>query len=597
MQNSNIFANIFISNEINQIPTQNGSNKDSELIQINEDRYKMKLALRKKKLEENLAKGRNMYLINNLDNDEFNFEKYIILKEPFTNLISQIELDYKDETKLIILLQKIKFIFQEKLRNKKVNLIENIYQFTAEDLYNNNWIEKFYKLILIYLKNSEIIELIIHILFLSSEFIKFFSKNDNLLIDNNEHLNKGGYFISSDKYIDIYNKLFELYSKKENNDNVKEGVNIDIYNKIIHNMIYFIGNIVDNERDNQENLYISGTLYYIINSVDIEHDSERDYENKIWCLSKFDLQNKFSINLSLALNIQKIYIEIFLNQNKFNLFEKLNEEMNDNNIFFNFLKLIENTSYCTEVAYFEILLKSNILEFLMDNINVNNTEAIKMVLYIFINLTNADTALVKRLIDIGLIKFLINILTTKNVEQDILGDVMVPLNNLISDSQLWNKVLFDNQVLKVFCILLNDNNLIPGIFGEICLSLTTIYPSCTNHYLKIMVDEYCIIQSLCVAMKKILDTYKNINLYTYSTFLCLMMYYLTGDNIDDELKEDIAIKFGAVNGLEIIDNILNKSIEINTDSNFNNEENIKLIKQIIDTSDIIKDHFRISIYP
>ena len=126
----------------------------------------MKLTLRKKKLEENLAKGRNMYLINNLDNDEFNFEKYIILKEPFTNLISQIELDYKDETKLIILLQKIKFIFQEKLRNKKVNLIENIYQFTAEDLYNNNWIEKFYKLILIYLKNSEIIELIIHILFL-----------------------------------------------------------------------------------------------------------------------------------------------------------------------------------------------------------------------------------------------------------------------------------------------------------------------------------------------------------------------------------------------------------------------------------------------
>ena len=491
---------------------------------------------------------------------------------------------------------------EQRIYNIDIQIVGNIYKFTMDDLFENNWMETLYDLTILYLKTPDIINLITRILSLSSLLILnenySMQKNSNdILYDNNDKMNKQGYFISSDKYIDIYNKLFELYSKKENNDNVKEGVNIDIYNKIIHNMIYFIGNIVDNERDNQDNLYISGTLYYIINSVDIEHDSERDYENKIWCLSKFDLQNKFSINLSLALNIQKIYIEIFLNQNKFNLFEKLNEEMNDNNIFFNFLKLIENTSYCTEVAYFEILLKSNILEFLMDNINVNNTEAIKMVLYIFINLTNADTALVKRLIDIGLIKFLINILTTKNVEQDILGDVMVPLNNLISDSQLWNKVLFDNQVLKVFCILLNDNNLIPGIFGEICLSLTTIYPSCTNHYLKIMVDEYCIIQSLCVAMKKILDTYKNINLYTYSTFLCLMMYYLTGDNIDDELKEDIAIKFGAVNGLEIIDNILNKSIEINTDSNFNNEENIKLIKQIIDTSDIIKDHFRISIYP
>ena len=250
MQNSNIFANIFISNEINQIPTQNGSNKDSELIQINEDRYKMKLTLRKKKLEENLAKGRNMYLINNLDNDEFNFEKYIILKEPFTNLISEIELDYKDETKLIILLQKIKFIFQEKLRNKKVNLIENIYQFTAEDLYNNNWIEKFYKLILIYLKNSEIIELIIHILFLSSEFIKFFSKNDNLLIDNNEHLNKGGYFISSDKYIDVYNKILDTYIQEKNQ-------------KIIYFMVFFIANIADKEKSNQEYLFTSGTFNYL----------------------------------------------------------------------------------------------------------------------------------------------------------------------------------------------------------------------------------------------------------------------------------------------------------------------------------------------
>ena len=552
--------NDIFKNSNNNDKTFKEKNDNIDIKNIYEDKYKMKLTLRKKKINEKISSHRKLDDYINDDINRFHFESFILINESFTNLISNIPSESKEENKIKPLLEKISYILEQRIYNIDIQIVGNIYKFTMDDLFENNWMETLYDL-------------------------------------NNDKINKQGYFISSDKYIDIYNKLFELYSKKENNDNVKEGVNKDIYNKIIHNMIYFIGNIVDNERDNQENLYISGTLYYIINSVDIEHDSERDYENKIWCLSKFDLQNKFSINLSLALNIQKIYIEIFLNQNKFNLFEKLNEEMNDNNIFFNFLKLIENTSYCTEFAYFEILLKSNILEFLMDNINVNNTEAIKMVLYIFINLTNADTALVKRLIDIGLIKFLINILTTKNVEQDILGDVMVPLNNLISDSQLWNKVLFDNQVLKVFCILLNDNNLIPGIFGEICLSLTTIYPSCTNHYLKIMVDEYCIIQSLCVAMKKILDTYKNINLYTYSTFLCLMMCYLTGDNIDDELKEDIAIKFGAVNGLEIIDNILNKSIEINTDSNFNNEENIKLIKQIIDTSEIIKDHFRISIYP
>lgn len=594
--------NDIFKNSNNNDSTFKEKNDNIDIKNIYEDKYKMKLTLRKKKINEKISSHRKLDDYINNDINRFHFESFILINESFTNLISSIPSESKEENKIKPLLEKISYILEQRIYNIDIQIVGNIYKFTMDDLFENNWMETLYDLTILYLKTPDIINLITRILSLSSLLILnenySMQKNGNdILYDNNDKMNKQGYFISSDKYIDIYNKLFELYSKKENNDNVKEGVNIDIYNKIIHNMIYFIGNIVDNERDNQDNLYISGTLYYIINSVDIEHDSERDYENKIWCLSKFDLQNKFSINLSLALNIQKIYIEIFLNQNKFNLFEKLNEEMNDNNIFFNFLKLIENTSYCTEVAYFEILLKSNILEFLMDNINVNNTEAIKMVLYIFINLTNADTALVKRLIDIGLIKFLINILTTKNVEQDILGDVMVPLNNLISDSQLWNKVLFDNQVLKVFCILLNDNNLIPGIFGEICLSLTTIYPSCTNHYLKIMVDEYCIIQSLCVAMKKILDTYKNINLYTYSTFLCLMMCYLTGDNIDDELKEDIAVKFGAVNGLEIIDNILNKSIEINTDSNFNNEENIKLIKQIIDTSDIIKDHFRISIYP
>ena len=51
MQNSDIFANnIFIPNDINQNNSQNNSNKDNQLFQINEDRYKMRLTLRKKKI-------------------------------------------------------------------------------------------------------------------------------------------------------------------------------------------------------------------------------------------------------------------------------------------------------------------------------------------------------------------------------------------------------------------------------------------------------------------------------------------------------------------------------------------------------------------
>ena len=115
----------------------------------------------------------------------------------------------------------------------------------------------------------------------------------------------------------------------------------------------------------------------------------------------------------LSLKIQKVYIELYLNEAKFGLYEGMNETMDECNIFYNFLKLIENTSYFTEVAYFESLLKSNILEFLMDNCNNKNPKMTKITLLILVNLTNADTVLLKRLIDIGILKFLTNILMDK----------------------------------------------------------------------------------------------------------------------------------------------------------------------------------------
>jgi hypothetical protein len=171
------------------------------------------------------------------------------------------------------------------------------------------------------------------------------------LYDDEGHLNKNGYFISSDKYIDIYNKLFDVYIKEKNDS-------------IIFNLTVFIANLADGEPVNQENLYLSNTLKYIINTVDIEKDTQKFLDIKIWCIGKFELKDKFPIERDLALKIQKIYIEIFLNQYKFNLFDGINEYMDENNFFFNFLKLIENSCNYTEVDYVENLLKSNILEFL-----------------------------------------------------------------------------------------------------------------------------------------------------------------------------------------------------------------------------------------
>ena len=552
MQNSDIFANnIFIPNDINQNNSQNNSNKDNQLFQINEDRYKMRLTLRKKKLEENLAKSRKIDFFNNINNNsnnvKINTEKFIILNESFTNLISQIAIDYQDEIKLKILLEKIKIILNERCKNKNAELIGKRYQFTVDDLYKNNWIEKFYELILIYLKNSEIMELIILILYLSSEFIKYFSENDNLLIDNNSQLNKNGYFISSDKYIDLYNKILDMYIKEKND-------------RIIYFMLFFISNIVEEDKGNQESLFISGTLNYIINSIDIENDTSLEIDAKIWCIGKFDLEEKYNINLDLTLKIQNIYVELFLNQEKFNLFDGINKEMDENNIFYNFLKLIDNTSYCTQVAYIETLLKSNILEFLMDNINNENKEIINIILDTYINLTTAETSLLNRLIDIGVLKFLVTIVKDKTLNNDIHNKALVSINNLLMEPQLWNKVLFDNQVLKLFCILLQDKNIDKDNFSEICIGLRGILFYLKEDDLKKIVDEYFIIQLTTIAMKNILEANKKLDPSHCLFYLTLIIKYMSVDY--DDIKGNIFFKFQSVGGLELIDQIINRYNDI-----------------------------------
>ena len=462
-------------------------------------------------------------------------------------MISQIAIDYQDEIKLKILLEKIKIILNERCKNKNAELIGKRYQFTVDDLYKNNWIEKFYELILIYLKNSEIMELIILILYLSSEFIKYFSENDNLLIDNNSQLNKNGYFISSDKYIDLYNKILDMYIKEKND-------------RIIYFMLFFISNIVEEDKGNQESLFISGTLNYIINSIDIENDTSLEIDAKIWCIGKFDLEEKYNINLDLTLKIQNIYVELFLNQEKFNLFDGINKEMDENNIFYNFLKLIDNTSYCTQVAYIETLLKSNILEFLMDNINNENKEIINIILDTYINLTTAETSLLNRLIDIGVLKYLVTIVKDKTLNNDIHNKALVSINNLLMEPQLWNKVLFDNQVLKLFCILLQDKNIDKDNFSEICIGLRGILFYLKEDDLKKIVDEYFLIQLTTIAMKNILEANKKLYPSHCLFYLTLIIKYMSVDY--DDIKGNIFFKFQSVGGLELIDQIINRYNDI-----------------------------------
>ena len=590
MTNADISSDIYMKepNENNQNIFQNDDFKENELVQMNQERYKTKLTLRKKKLAEKISQKRNIdylnstQLINNKLNTmqnntiQFNFEKIVKLNESFEDLISKLSTELKDEEKITKLLTNIIIIIEQRIKSEsyKTKLIGNIYDFKAQVLPENKLIEKLYQLILIYMKDAEIMELITRLLYLSTLFINIFSvKEDSGLLDQYGRLNKNGYFLSSDKYIDIYNKIFEIYIKEKNK-------------KIIYFMVIFIANIAENEKGNQEDLCTSGTLNYVINSIDIENDNLHELDMKIWCLSKFALGEKYNIDLELSLKIQKIYIEIYLNQSKYNLIDKINETMDENNFFYNFLKVIENLSYCIQVGYVEVLYKSNILEFLMDNVNNENQVMINMIIGIFSNLTNADTCLLKRLIDIGGLKFLINILLDKNINNEIRGSTMVSINNLLNEPLLWNIVLFDHNLLKIFCVLLKDKNLDQIIFSEICYGIDIILPFCDTHNLKIIIDEYYIIQLLCVAMKNIIENNKSIFPNYCSIFINLIFKFLLEDN--DSLKEDIIFKFKSINGIELIDQIFSKCNEM--DTNCLSKEEKHDIENIFNVGQIIKDN-------
>ena len=581
--NPDIFSNINIiePNEKNQ-----NQNKPYELIQMNEDRYKTKLSLRKKKLQEKISERRKIeYTNNNIIDTEnkFHLKDFIFLNISFKDLINQMLVDYKEKEKIKNLLLKMCNVLKERINSEGITLIGNIYNFNMNDFIENNWINNLYQIIILYLKDPDIIVIISRLLCYSSDFfnkdVVNENNNINLLYDKTDHLNRCGYFISSDKYIDLYNKLFDIYLKEKK----------EINEEIIYHLVFFIGNLALNEPDNQENLYISRTLNYILDSVDMEKDSNLLIDIKIWCLSKFDLKEKFLIDLDLSLKIQKIYIELFMNQFKFNLFDGINRDMNEDNIFYNFLELIVNSTNCTEVDYVQNLIKSNILEFLMDNINNKSTKMILSILYIFLNLTNAETSLLNRLINIGLIQFFKNIFSDKTLDKEIYNVAIISINNLLTEPQLWNKVLLDGGILKIFCVWLKDKNIDANFFNEICFGIYSVLPFCNKENLEKILDEYFIIQLTCEAMKNILLNDKNICPEYFGVFISLINQILMNVDNDYNLKENILVKFGSVNGIEIIEQIISRLHEVDY-STFTNKE-IEDIKKTIELAELIRNNF------
>ena len=567
-----------------QSATQNDiikGNKEDENQPIfklhNIERWETKLSLRKKKLNEKL------FIQRKLEDEKYqsrkiNYEKIIHFDESFTNLISKIADVYQDEEKTEILLSQISNIIERKYRQGNNQANNNLFNFTSDDLIQNNWAENLFTLTKMYLKNGKVILFISRIFLFSCLLIS--NEKENYPINDPFYtekmsFNKNGYFISSDKYIDIYNKIFDIYMENDS--------------QIMYNMILFIGFIAQNEKSNQLTLVVAGTFKYILNSINIQKDSYNLLSEKIWCLSKFELENYYETNPNLSLQIQKIYIEIFLNENKFELKNYFNKEFDDNNFLFNYLKVIENTSYCIQNEFVENFIKSGLLEFLMDNFINADKILLDIVIGIFINITNANYTLGKRMINLGLLSFLRKVVTDKTIDIKLRLGVMISINNFFAEQKLCNLILFEKKMLETFQLLLTEENMNHKLFQEICFSFISSFPYCGDESLNKIIEEYEIIELLLKRMKQILLYENEKIIIPIHMFLSLILELFK--NCDNYLIEKINKRLLLSGIEEILDKILNIFCNIDIE-NYINEEEKTNISCIIDMTDAIKSKIK-----
>ena len=558
-----------IDNTSNINNERNNSNKD-----FTNERCKMKLFLRKKKMNEKIFNKRKKEA-HSLLYPRIHREKFIMLNESFINLISKIQTEYKDEKKLLILLNKISYIIEQKYNDKNTEIVHEIFNFTTDDLINNNWAYNLCNLSKIYFKSPNVIEFISRIFLNSCLLINNDLENEenNILYDEKETLNRSAYFISSDRYIDVYNKILSLYLNKNFTISV--------------NMINFIGQIAKNEKSNQLSLYVGGTMKLILDSINTEKTEDKLLKEKIWCLSKFEVEKLYETNLELVLKIQNIYIDIYQNKEKYELFNDINEEVDDNNFLYNYLKLIENSVGCIENIVVENLIKSNLIEFLIDNFINKDIEFNNIIIKILINLSNSEYNLCKRLINIGVIKYLKNIIKDKTLPVIIREIAFYPINNFIYDLQLCNLVMFEQKVFQLsYDILSNDEDLEPLIFKEILTGFDELVIKNQNSILSQLINKYKIIQLICKRMKKIM----NLKIYLEVLDKFCNFFIALMDNNDNDLINQIIIIFQNSEGEEILDKILIFVSKISSDEI--DKEDANLISNITAMSEIIKDKIK-----
>ena len=237
----------------------------------------------------------------------------------------------------------------------------------------------------------------------------------------------------------------------------------------------------------------------------------------------------------------------------------------------------------------ENFIKSNLLEYLMDNFINKDKKLLDIVIGIFINITNSDYTLGKRMVNLGLVSFLIKVVTDKTMDIKLRLGIMLCINNFLLDPKLCNLVLFEKKILETFLLLLNEENIDHSLFQEICYGFICSIPNCGNESLNKIIEEYDIIEILLKRMKQILS-YENITKITpIQTFLGVILKLF--EICDNYLIEKINKKLLWSGIEEILDKILNIFSDIDIE-NYRNEEEKKEITYLIDMADVIKSKIK-----
>ena len=530
----NNFENIIQNKTNNNSNWKPISYKDDLEKNLREEHYNKLLSLRKKKMNKKILKFRVEF---KNPNNSINMDEQIKPDESFISILEKLRNSYQNENETALLLKKISFIIKTKTSLSENNKNKRIFNFSYTELITNLPANFLCELSEKYSKSQNIIELISNIFLYSCLF---------LIQEDNNNDNKVGYFISDKEYIDTYKRMLINASEKKNYE-------------IVKNMLLFIGKIADDSPENQKILYKNKIIEIILKFFDINEEIAI-IKNKIWCLSLFDLQDKFAKDCELSLKIQKIYLLIFDNIDKLKIFDEMYDDENDeNNTIYNFFRLIANTSYCNSQKYINNLFERKILNYLIEcGIKDINSNCLCFIVDIFGNLTNANTEICQKLIDIGMIQFLIAIITNKNKDKDLRGEALWPINNLLTDYQIYKIVLFEQNTIKAFCILLDEEIIYFRIFKEVCYGLINVLEFLNNEEIKIIIEKYFIIQLLVKAFKNFMNN-ENSNcgniIEQINYFLTLIYKFLTVKDI--ELIKNHCFIFQKQGGEEILEKCAN----------------------------------------